>query len=103
MMYYGTDFNNDIIIRDLRRLVNQIWKLLPMREHDEDWQAKKEAVLVELRGLGKMFGDELDFLIVVSSLEGLTEDTDFMVFRSMIFSIISTITELTTILDVRKS
>ena len=103
MMYYGTEFNNDIIIRDLRRLVNQIWKLLPMREHDEDWQRQLETVLIEIRGLSKMFGDELDFLIIVSSLEGLTEDVDFMIFRSTIFSVISMITELTTIIDARKS
>lgn len=96
-MYYGTDFNDEVIIRDLRRLVNQIWKLLPMREKNEDWQRQLEIVLNEIRGLGKMFGDELDFLIVVSNLEGLTksEDMDFMVFRSTIFSIISMVTELT--------
>ena len=102
MKYYNIDFNNTIIIRDMRRLVNQIWKLLPMRENDEDWQKQLESVLIEVRGLDKMFGDELNFLIIVSSLEGLTEDTDFILFRSEIFSIISMMTELINIINARE-
>lgn len=102
MTYYTVEFNNDIVIRDLRRLINQIWKLLPMREKNEDWQRQKENVLIELRGLGKMFGDELNFLIIISILEGLANETDFMVFRSEIFNLISMMTELTKIIDVRE-
>ena len=103
MIYYGTDFNDDIIVRDLRRLVNQIWKLLPMREKNEDWQKQLGVALNEIRGLGKMFGDELNFLIIISSLEGLFNEADFMVFRSVVFSIISMLTELATAINVRKS
>jgi hypothetical protein len=86
----------------MRRLVNQIWKLLPMRENDEDWQKQLDSVLIEIRGLGKMFGDELNYLIISSSLEGLTENTDFIVFRSEIFSIISMMTELMNIIHARE-
>lgn len=102
MKYYDIEFNNTIIIRDMRRLVNQIWKLLPMRENDEDWQKQLDSVLIEIRGLGKMFGDELNYLIIISSLEGLTENTDFIVFRSEIFSIISMMTELINIIHARE-
>lgn len=102
MKYYDIEFNNTIIIRDMRRLVNQIWKLLPMRENDEDWQKQLDSVLIEIRGLGKMFGDELNYLIIISSLEGLTENTDFIVFRSEIFSIISMMTELMNIIHARE-
>jgi hypothetical protein len=38
MKYYNVNFSNATITQDLRRLVNQIWKLLPMRENNEDWQ-----------------------------------------------------------------
>jgi len=31
-------FEPGVVVTDLRRLVNQIWKLLPMRENQEDWQ-----------------------------------------------------------------
>ena len=37
MMYQNIDFANAVVVKDLRRLINQIWKLLPMRENEEDW------------------------------------------------------------------
>lgn len=42
-----------------------------------------------------MFGDQLDFLILMSKLEGLREVTNFMVYRTTVFSVISLLTELT--------
>jgi len=30
-------FNDDVVKVDLERLVNKIFKLLPMRENNEDW------------------------------------------------------------------
>lgn len=100
MMYYNTQFSNSVIVSDLRRLINQIWKLLPMRENEEDWQKQLDSVLVELRGLHVMFGDQLDFLILLSKLEGLHETTNFMTYRVTVFSAISLLTELTNAIHV---
>ena len=94
-MYYNIEFANSTIVSDLRRLINQIWKLLPMRENEEDWQKQLDSVLVELRGLHVMFGDQLDFLILISKLEGLHAITNFMTYRVTVFSAISLLTELT--------
>ena len=94
-MYYNIEFTESTVVQDLRRLINQIWKLLPMRENEEDWQKQLDSVLVELRGLHIMFGDRLDFLILISKLEGLHEVTNFMTFRVTVFSAISLLTELT--------
>jgi hypothetical protein len=33
----GFEFSDSVVGRDLHRLVNQIWKLLPMRENKENW------------------------------------------------------------------
>lgn len=103
MMYHELDFSNAIIVKDLRRLINQIWKLLPMRENEEDWQKQLDSVLIELRGLHIMFGDQLDFLILLSKLEGLYETKNFMSYRMSIFSAISLLTDMTNTIDVRKS
>ena len=35
-------FSDTTIHKDLQRLINQIWKLLPMRENNEDWQKQQE-------------------------------------------------------------
>ena len=103
MKYYDEVFVNDLVARDLRRLINQVFKLLPMREHGEDWQKQLGSVLVELRGLHKMFGGELDFLILITKLEGLAEVDDLIIYRSTVFSAMSLMTELANFINARES
>ena len=103
MEYRDIIIADNIVVKDLRRLINQIWKLLPMRENEEDWQKQLDSVLIELRGLHIMFGDQLDFLILLSKLEGLYETKNFMSYRMSIFSAISLLTDMTNTIDVRKS
>jgi hypothetical protein len=50
-----------------------------------------------------MFGDQLNFLILISSLEGMREVDDFIAFRSAVFNAISLMTELANKLHARKS
>jgi hypothetical protein len=50
-----------------------------------------------------MFGDQLDFLILLSKLEGLYEAHNFMSYRMSIFSAISILTDMTNTIDVRES
>ncbi len=101
--YNGYEFSDELIVRDMRRLINQIWKLLPMRENNEDWQKQLDSVLVELYGLHKIFGDQLGFLELLSKLEGVVGTQEFMVYRVQIFNAISLLTELANTLDAHKS
>lgn len=103
MKYYNSEFADSIVAKDLRRLTNQVWKLLPMRENNEDWQKQLSSVLIEIRGLCAMFGGQLDFLVLVSKLEGLHTAEDFMAYRTTIFSIISLLTELANYINARES
>lgn len=91
---YGLEYSKAIVTTDLSRLINQVWKLLPMREHKEDWQKQLDSVLVEIRGLHELFGDQLNFLILVTKLEGLRTEENFMVYRVNIFGAITLLTEL---------
>lgn len=93
-MYHKVEFSNSIVAQDLKRLVNHIWKLLPMRENEEDWQRQLDIVLVELYGLNAMFGDQLDFLILITKLEGLRKVVNFDIYRTTVFSAITLLTEL---------
>lgn len=74
-----------------------------MREKEENWRKQLDSVLVELRGLHKMFGGELDFLILLSKLEGLAEVDDLMIYRSTVFSVISLMTEMANSINARES
>lgn len=91
---YGLEYPKAAVTTDLSRLINQVWKLLPMREHKEDWQKQLDSVLVEVRGLHELFGDQLNFLILVTKLEGLRTEENFMVYRVNIFGAITLLTEL---------
>ena len=74
-----------------------------MRENEEDWEKQLDSVLVELRGLSFMFGDQLDLLILISKLEGLHAAINFVTYRVTVFSAISVLTELTNALNARES
>lgn len=94
MTKYESCFEDNIIQTDLRRLVNQIWKLLPMKEKEENWEKQLSSVLIELHGLQEMFDDQLKLLILLSKLEGLTYTKDFMSYRLTVFGAISLLTEI---------
>ena len=35
---YGFEVSTDILEKTIKRLTNQMWKLIPMRENNEDWE-----------------------------------------------------------------
>ena len=87
------DFNFELIdIKvNVRRLTNQLWKLIPMREHNEDWGKQLDTVIIEIAGLNEIFKGP-QFLQVLSKLEGLrTQDSTFETYRRAVFESISLI------------
>mgnify|MGYP003414400321 FL=1 len=56
------DFPKEVIVKDVMRLTNQIWKLIPMREHEEDWKKQLDTVIIEIAGLNEIFLFEPQFL-----------------------------------------
>ena len=77
------------IKKNAQRLTTQLWKLIPMREHEEDWVKQLETVLLEIVGLNEIFVGPI-FLQLISKLEGLrVQETDFEFYRKTIFECIS--------------
>ena len=52
---YDFDFRNEDIDVNVRRLTNQLWKLIPMREHKENWTKQLETVILEIAGMNEIF------------------------------------------------
>lgn len=89
---YSLNFSQEIISRNIIRLTNQIWKLIPMREHEEDWEKQLNTVIIEIAGLGEIFSQEPQFLQILSKMEGLQKvECDFNLFRKTVFEIINLI------------
>ena len=57
MTKYDFDFRKEDIEVNVRRLTNQLWKLIPMREHEEDWTKQLDTVILEIAGMNEIFMD----------------------------------------------
>lgn len=87
----------EIVETNINRLTNQLWKLIPMRENEENWKSQLDTVIVELAGLQELSMNQTDekFLILLSKLEGLKLiDTPFSSYRKTVFECISLLQEL---------
>ena len=89
MTKYNFNIDNDLINTNINRLTNQIWKLIPMRENEEDWLSQLNTVIIELTGLGQIFNDS-QYLILLSKLEGLKNiEIEFPIYRKTVFEAIT--------------
>ena len=91
---YEIEFSQEIIQKTVRRLTNQLWKLIPMRENDEDWYKQLQTVTLEIAGLSELFISCI-FLQLLSKLEGLQiKEVSFELYRKTIFECINILQEL---------
>lgn len=85
------------VASNINRLTNQLWKLIPMRENQENWLIQLDTVIIELAGLQELSNNAADekFLILLSKLEGLKQkDNSFNIYRKTVFECISLLREL---------
>ena len=88
---YGIGFDKNDVIKNIRRLTNQLWKLIPMRENEEDWKKQLDTVILEFVGLNEIFIGPT-FLQALSKLEALkVKEVDFDFYRKTVFECISLI------------
>lgn len=79
------------------RLTNQIFKLLPMYENEENWQEQRRTVVDELYGYNKMFESNPHFMTLVAKLMALDYAEDKMIFRKRIFEAITELKSVETL------
>lgn len=80
--------DNDILRFNVKRLTNQVYRLLPAKEEGNDWVKPLETCIIELLGLGDLIADQPKFLMLVSKLDGLRvskDDIEFSLYRRTIF------------------
>lgn len=91
---YNIGFEDEVVNKNVQRLTNQLWKLIPMREHKEDWLKQLDTVIIEIAGLNEIFIGPT-FLQLLSKLEGLkVKESNFELYRKTIFESISLLQEL---------
>lgn len=96
---YNINFSQDIIKKDIKRIVNQIYKLLPLRQEGQDWKKLLQTIIQQLAGMQRLFlgQQEQSFLILLCKLEGmniLTSEDQFYLYRRTIFECLSLLNQI---------
>jgi hypothetical protein len=90
---YNAIIEDKSVSNNLKRLTNLIYKLLPSREEDLDWEKPLETIIEEFAGMSRLLIDQNDALFsLLCKLEGLftlTNEEDFLLFRRTIFECLS--------------
>ena len=82
-------FSEDNLEINIKRLINQLWKLIPMRENNEEWKKQLNTVKLEIVGMHKVLVEK-DFQQLLYKLEGLEDvNIDFDLYRKTVFESIS--------------
>ena len=86
---YNIEISNGTIIKDIERLTNLIFKLLPCREEGGEWKIPLNNLILEIVGMKNLLNkDELNLFILLCKMEALLTldgEDDFLKFRKLIF------------------
>ena len=90
---YDIEIDNAAIVANLKRITNQIYRLLPVREEGTDWINPLTTLMEEIAGISRLLIDQQELVFcLLSKLEGLfilTNDDDFFSYRRTIFECLS--------------
>lgn len=94
----SVDIAPEYVQANLKRIINQTYRLLPTREEGGDWIKPLQTVLEELYGMDRvLIGHHQVFFVILCKLEGLlllTRDEDFSLYRRVIFEVLSLLNSL---------
>ena len=94
---YNIDIEKDSIIKNIDRITNQIFKLLPSREEGENWQVPLQNLIIEIAGMNELLIDHTILFSLLCKMEGLLKldkEEDFLQFRKIIFECLGLMNEL---------
>lgn len=98
MNKYNLEVNKNAFEFNLKRNINLIYKLLPMREEGADWTKPLETIIEELVGMNRLLVDLQPALFpIICKLEGLfslTAEEDMPLFRRIIFECLSLLSRI---------
>ena len=91
------DIDVNAVYANIKKLTNQIYKLLPNREENIDWQTPLTTVIEEIGGMSRLLENHEILFTLLCKLEGLftlTEEDDFFLYRRTIFECLNLLSTL---------
>jgi len=94
----GANIDRNAIVENLKKLINQIYKLLPNREENIDWQIPLNTIIEEISGMDKLLNNYhntlFPLLCKLKGLYDLTTEEDFFAYRRTIFECLNLLSSL---------
>lgn len=98
MNKYNLEVSNETLNKSLKRIINLIYKLLPMREEGNDWEKPLETIIEELVGMNRLVIDlQPDLFPIICKLEGLfslQDKQEMALYRRTIFECLSLLNKI---------
>lgn len=92
------NIDNNAVLANIKKLTNQIYKLLPNREENLDWQTPLGTIIEEIAGMHRLVCNHQETLFaLLCKLEGLytlEKEDDFFSYRRTIFECLNLISVL---------
>lgn len=88
MIKYGIDISPLYVEKNINKLINQTYKLLPNREEGIDWKSPLDTIIEEFTGMQNLVEKDELFFSLLCKLEGLyslDSESDFFIYRKTIF------------------
>ena len=94
----GLSFQKQAIHSNIRRIINQVYKLLPTREEKKDWEKPLSTLIEQLSGMKRLIiGQDDLFFLILCKMEGLfslTKEEDMFTYRRIIFQCLGLLSNL---------
>ena len=95
ILKYDIDVDSFVIRTHLKKITNLIYKLLPNREENIDWQTPLSTIVEEFEGMSRLMTKQQEnifpLLCKLEGLHSLTGEDDFFQYRRTIFECLNLI------------
>ena len=94
----GLELESEAVHFNIKRIINQVYKLLPMREEQRDWVKPLQTLIEQLLGMKRLIVGQDDlFFSLLCKMEGLfdlKDSKDMNLYRRVIFECLSLLSSL---------
>ena len=98
---YNIEIDSSAVEKNLERITNLTFKLLPNREEGNDWETPLQNLIIELAGMAKLLDQTMLFSLLckMEGLQTLQSEDDFLKFRRTIFDCLNILQDIKKCLD----
>lgn len=94
----GVVISEEAFSSNIKRIINQFYKLLPMREEGREWEKPLSTLIEEVSGMKRLIAGQDDlFFLILCKMEGLfslNRQQDMVTYRRIIFEGLSLLNDL---------